>query len=341
MMTGRSPSINSKFKLTYQFLLKILNNSDHDLDKFLGKSLFSQDNQNQIEIYKNDMSKIQQTNTLSINNEDLLKIKEFHKKKFYAENLRGNAKRKEFLKLDNFKKEIKNFHQLNSKYEKYISQNEDLKKIKKNIEYLKGYVNEDVDKMIQYLKDNNYIDRDTSQVLVKGIMASEISECNEILLTEIITNNFFLELEPAQIVAVLSVFIEEKSNEVTEIKSLDVPQNMKDILEQINFISRDFADYEYNSYLEIGTDWNLYLSFVEPAYYWAQGKSIFEIYKSFGNIYEGTFIRNILRIKNIIDNLKNISEMINNPELLKKLENLDSILVRDQVTTESLYIMKS
>ena len=116
---------------------------------------------------------------------------------------------------------------------------------------------------------------------------------------------------------------------------------MKHILGQVSFISKDFGDYEYNSYLEIGTDWNLYLSFVEPAYFWAQGKDMGEIYKSFGEIYEGTFIRNILRIKNIIDNLKNIAEMINNPELLKKLENLDSILVRDQVTTESLYIMKS
>ena len=31
MMTGKSPSINSKFKLTYQFLLKILRNPDHKL----------------------------------------------------------------------------------------------------------------------------------------------------------------------------------------------------------------------------------------------------------------------------------------------------------------------
>ena len=58
------------------------------------------------------------------------------------------------------------------------------------------------------------------------------------------------------------------------------------------------------------------------------------------NIYEGTFIRNILRINNIVENIKNIASMINNSDLLKKLENLDSILIRDQVTTESLYILK-
>ena len=273
--------------------------------------------------------------------ESLAAMKNFHQRKLVADRMKPNQKRKELRKLENLKCEISNFETLNSKYERYLEESEKIKKIEDNIEYLKKFVNQDVDKMIQYLKDNDYIDKESSKVLVKGIMASEISECNEILLTEIITHDFFLELEPAEIVAILSVFIEEKSNEVTCIKNLNVPDNMKHILSQVSFISKDFGDYEYNSYLEIGTDWNLYLSFVEPAYFWAQGKDMGEIYKSFGEIYEGTFIRNILRIKNIIDNLKNIAEMINNPELLKKLENLDSILVRDQVTTESLYIMKS
>ena len=47
-----------------------------------------------------------------------------------------------------------------------------------------------------------------------------------------------------------------------------------------------------------------------------------------------------LLLNNIVDNVKNIAEMLGKPELLKKLENIDSKLVRDQVTTESLYIMK-
>ena len=43
----------------------------------------------------------------------------------------------------------------------------------------------------------------------------------------------------------------------------------------------------------------------------------------------------------IYTHIKNIAEMINNSTLLKKLENLDSLLIRDQVTTESLYIIKT
>ena len=115
---------------------------------------------------------------------------------------------------------------------------------------------------------------------------------------------------------------------------------MKQTLSNINYIAQDYGDYEYNCGIDIGTDWGLYLSFIGPAYDWANGESIFEIYKKYEDVYEGTFIRNILRINNIVDNIKNIGEMVNKPELLKKLENIESIMIRDQVTTESLYIMK-
>ena len=99
--------------------------------------------------------------------------------------------------------------------------------------------------------------------------------------------------------------------------------------------------YEYNMGIDVGTDWNLYLSFIGPAYDWACGKSIQEIYSKYEEVYEGTFIRNILRISNILENIKNIAEMIGNSELLKQLENVETLLIRDNVSTESLYIVKA
>jgi antiviral helicase SKI2 len=272
--------------------------------------------------------------------EDLKTIKEFYQKEKTLDNLRGNARKKESIKLERYKKEIKNFSIINGKYEKYLKQNIDIKKLENSIKFQNSFIQEDIKKMVKYLEENYYYNSENKTVSMKGIMASEISECNEILLTEIISNDFFLKLEPAEIVSIISVFIEEKSNEVVGLESLMVPDKIKDTLRNINYIAQDFGEYEYNSGIEIGTDWNLYLSFIGPAYDWAMGESIFEIYKKYGDVYEGTFIRNILRINNIVDNIKNIAEMVNKPELLKKLENINSIMVRDQVTTESLYIMK-
>ena len=87
--------------------------------------------------------------------------------------------------------------------------------------------------MLNYLYDNHYIDlvapfdtlpREQNQIkltnntkakanvkstdiklALKGIIASQISECNEIILTEIVTNHFS-ELDAAEIVAVWPIY---------------------------------------------------------------------------------------------------------------------------------------
>ena len=122
-------------------------------------------------------------------------------------------------------------------------------------------------------------------------------------------------------------------------------------LGQNNNYSRDIIEYQsislliYNWTLPfikifIGTDWKLHLDFVEPAYLWASGSDILEVHKKC-EIFEGTFIRNILRINNIVDNVKTLAEHINKPHLLERLDSIERLIVRDQVTTDSLYISKS
>tara|TARA_B100000767_G_scaffold16387_1_gene15345 strand:+ start:3159 stop:5462 length:2304 start_codon:yes stop_codon:yes gene_type:complete len=340
MLTGRSPSINSKFRLSYQFLLKIIRNDKNMLDHFLGSSLFSQDIENQKKQYVKELSILENKHIHNITGIDLKNIQEYYRRLKELDNLRGNIRKKASIRLSKSKNEIPNFFKIQPKYKEYLDREDSIQQLKKNIEYQSSFVKEDIIKMVKYLKDNWYIHPETDIVQTKGIMASEISECNEIILTEIIYDDFFLTLENYEIISIIAAFIEEKSNDDITFESLDVPLNIKKILKDIGNIGKEFGDYEYSNYIEIGTDWNLYLSFIGPAYDWAKGRSIHEIYAKYNDIYEGTFIRNILRINNIVDNIRNIAEMLNKPELMKKLENMDSILIRDQVTTESLYIMK-
>jgi superfamily II RNA helicase len=341
MMTGKSPSISSKFKLNYQFLLKILSNEDHNLDAFMAKTLFSIDNKNEIVARMSEKQILEGKTTHGLRTDDLKVVEEYHAGKQRLENMKGNARKRESMKLERNAREVKNFQSINSRYENYLKKKDDIRRLEGSITHLETFVNNDVEKMARYLKDNKYIDEETSKVLPRGIIASEISECNEILLTEIILADFFLDLSQEEIVATLAAFIEEKTNDAVTFATLDVPDSVKQVLSNINYIADDFGGYEYNSGIDIGTDWNLYLSFIGPAYEWACGRSIKEIYTKYADVYEGTFIRNILRIANILENIKNIGEMIGNADLIKKLENIETLLIRDNVTTESLYITKA
>jgi antiviral helicase SKI2 len=379
MMTGKSPSITSKFRLNYQFILKIINSPIHNLQEFIKLSLMAKDNDFELEKYSNNLEKLNAklAEGIQLKDEEISQIKEYYRRKNHMDTIKGNKWKKESIKLSNLKREIKHFDRINQVYMAYLKLQDEIKKTNGYIQGIKDSITYDINKMLNYLYDNHYItltdpftevpkeqnkiklEDSTDKITpynpeqsfarivstnikldLKGIIASQISECNEIMLTEIITNKFFLELNQAEIVAVLSAFIEEKSNKITQISELNVTDLTKQVLADISYIADDFGSYEYNSGIDIESDWQLYLSFIGPAYDWAKGKSIFDIYNTYPDVYEGTFIRNILRIYNMIENIKGIAEMCNQPEIIKKLEGIEEILVREQVTTESLYITK-
>ena len=357
MALGKSPSIQSKFKLSYQFILKILRNLANngndtseeetlDISKFMNKSLLSVDNSDRIKSYQREKVELQEGNKLDLTTDEKKAIIEYHNAIRKMESMRGNVRKRESIRLEKVKREMHNFNSINKKYETYIKNKERIKILNSGIKNLETYLDKDTQLIMKYLIDNNYIvcedegeGEDRPKILTRGIIASEISECNEITLTEMIVNDILIPLEPEEIVAVLATFIEEKTNE-TYWSDLDVSESIKNALSHIEYGTKDFEQYEVNLGIDIGTDWNLYLSFIQPAYDWACGRDILEMHKKY-EIYEGTFIRNILRINNIVDNIKNIADTINKPELMKKLELVERLLVRDQVTTDSLYITKS
>lgn len=370
MLIGKSPSIQSKFRLNYQFILKIISSPIYNLQDFIRMSLLAKDTKCDIARTQRELDVLNEKLAQGINlkEEQLAQIREYYSRKSKVDSLKGNQWKKASLKLNDFKKQINQFQRIDSIYSKFKQTEESVQKLKGQIEYISEAINIDVNKMLNYLYDNHYIDltapfestpREQNQIkltnktgdgksitsaniklALKGIIASQISECNEIILTEIVTNKFFLELDACEIVAILAAFIEEKANDVTEISKLNVSERVKQVLGDVSYIADDFGSYEYNSGIEIESDWQLYLSFIGPAYDWAKGKTIFEIYSEYPDVYEGTFIRNILRITNMIENIKNIATMCNQPEILKKLEGINESLLRDQVTTESLYISK-
>ena len=97
-MTGKSPKIESKFKLNYQFILKILNNKEQDLDRFIGKSLLSQDDFRTIQNYQSQLSDLESFDAGFAPGE-YSTIKKYYQALKMVENARGNQKRKEQDKL--------------------------------------------------------------------------------------------------------------------------------------------------------------------------------------------------------------------------------------------------
>ena len=342
MLTGKSPMLNSKFKLSYQFVLKILDSENFDIKTFLENTLIMNENDRKSLLLYSEHDQLKKKMDEVIFDET-----EFKKMESY-ENIDKRIndklfvlKKKDKEKLEKDKKNIENSENFKTIYEKYKLYNcykKELDTISNNIWWFNDSINYNINIITQLLEKIDYYA--DNKITKKGIIAKGINECNELLFTEMIFRGLLDKLDFPEIIAVLSAFINEKDQNSDEkyISDLKVPQSVCYALKKLIEIGEEFMDLEDQVQLNIDSDYKLYLDFIEPAYIWAKGGSIHEVYRH-TTIYDGNFVKAIMRINNICENLMDICKSIEKFDLCEKLENYNSILIRDITSINSLYVV--
>ena len=342
IMCGKSPSLKSKFELSYQFVLKTLYNSDFDITTYFNDTLFDLENKNMktSDVKLCDSLK-EEMNQLFMNEENILdQMKKFNKIEEKLNDKIFVINRKERKKMEKEQQDIKtmkNFKMYQEKFKIYKSKEVELQRAEENIWYCTNGLNNNMNRMIELLSQENFIEN--NKITTKGIIASSICEVNELILSHAIYDGLFDKLEFEEIIGLLSSFINEKdpNNQDKYISDLKIPNILQDKLLKLTEISEYYYNCEEKYGIYIQSDFKLYLDFIEPSYIWAQGKSIQEVYQ-YTNIYDGNFVKAILRINNIMMNFSDICNYLKKYELLKKIENYETYLIRDVVSVNSLYI---
>ena len=241
--------------------------------------------------------------------------------------------RKEMTQIET---ELPNLQESLDKYKKYISLLNKKDSLYKYIEQYPNLVSTDLHKNISLLKENGYINENNT-ITLKGIYATEINDCNEILLTEILYNNWFKDCEPSEIACLLSMFIQEGVENEISPNNLEITKNVVDFVYYMQDVSNYYIKQEEEFQIQSDSIWTLNLSLMQVTYLWANGKNLEEVYQHM-EIYEGNFIRSMIQINNLVQSIMNICEIVGDNELYKKLVGLESLLIRDIVTLDSLYI---
>ena len=73
---------------------------------------------------------------------------------------------------------------------------------------------------------------------------------------------------------------------------------------------------------------------------WANGSSYLEISTNGEekDIYEGNFIKLVLKLDNLVSDLIKLNNMYGNIKIIPKLEKIHDIIIRDIVSIQSLYL---
>jgi len=362
VMLGALPHISSKFSLNYLFLLKSIRTEQNIMEIFAKTLMSKQQLSNLDKIQSNLIETQDKINILLIKDQEDSKIDQHIYEEF--DKLIELVEMREQYKNINMsftKQQQKEFTRLNKiiqikgmkpKYDRYNERKileTDLVEYNTQLSLSKNFIINFTRPLINVLYHFGYLTKNNSEnitemistdVSVKGTIAVFINECNFIILTELVTSDIFDDLVIQEICAVLAIFIDTKDKDKEEIGlgDLDVSPNINkkisDIARLVNRLKQE--ETEYNNHADEDF-WSLNYNFIDAAYMWAMGCDIREI-KGKYDVYEGNFIRNIMKINNICTELINATEVIDNVALMIKLKAIEPLLIRDIVTPVSLYI---
>jgi len=186
----------------------------------------------------------------------------------------------------------------------------------------------------------NYENINPEQVSLKGVIASQINECNEILFTETLANGYLDGLSPEELVAVVAVFINTKVESDSEytISTLNITDKTRNAIEYIYKISEGFNTELNRERLYINSNWDLSLNMIEPIYEWVKGETEFNQIVSQYGLYSGNFVKDIVKVNNIVQDIVQMATVIDKIELAASASTIEQKIIRDNVNMESLYV---
>lgn len=197
----------------------------------------------------------------------------------------------------------------------------------------------DYEQRLSVLKETGFIDHNHN-VLLKGRVACEINSGYELVLTELILDNFLGDFEPEEIVALLSVFVyegrtREDEPPVTTPRLGKGKKRIQEIYQQMLSVYEKHQvplTQEEAEFLD-----KKRFALMNVVYEWARGLSFKEIMDMSVEA-EGTIVRVITRLDEICREVKTASIIIGNSSLHMKMSQAQELIKRDIVFAASLYL---
>ena len=367
LLYGPMPQIKSNMKIGYHSYLKT-RVSNIDRDRYFNKTLLQLDHSRMTEFIRLEIIDLQKqllaaqsnlnTDTRAVPDYDM-KIIRSAARKTNNPNAIGNMA----LKLTTAQKKQVEYERKvlsNPKYKPVINNEKKIAELldainKKTteLEYYTLYRDDRFGSIEEFLMRMEYIDSQRN-VTPYGLMVSSINDCNPFILAEIFTSGILQNMEIRDIIIYCSILTDPivSSNKIERTPSMIDGMKVSELVKQgVHFIAGRIEAYKAAE-KDIGTGiesneayWDISLDYIELTSLWCDIDLNIEdhsrILQKLTDLdeYEGSFIKNMLKLNTIVKNLISITDLMLNFELLPKLEQAEQILVKGIVNTDSLHVM--
>ena len=346
IILGKPIILQSRLKLDYTWVLRNLHNLNfikreegvdeiEYLIKFAKDSFLERNTPDEIKYLKLEILKLEE----SIKELKTIISDDFERE--YYEllteyNKKLNKKKRKVIntKMINFKK-LENYHSLLE----LISYQKKIKSLNKDIGIQNDKLYSHFKSILVYLEREGFVKNNILTDM--GLILKEINEINPLVFSYMAFENYFDKISFPQLVAFLSIFLEYKENDIL-LSDLSITDYEIELLQKANEVSiyYDTNEIEISQMLPypLFQNYNLTLENYESVYKWAEGEPWVKV-KSIYNNFEGNFCKLILRIHNLLREVKIIFDILGKTELVSMITENEDSLIREIVQTESLYLI--
>ena len=350
ILSGTPQKLVSKFKISFNMILNMQYMKMEHVDTFAKKSILNSDISNQIKGIQNHIEGLdtqivqnkQFTTNLRTSKEDIMKTIELEKAIHILKNKhRKNAERE----LASLKDMNKYMTQDRKVYDSLFKFEEEKKQVETQLERTESYISESSNKVALILKENHFIEEDNS-ISITGKVACNIQEIHCLAFSDtLLYYNYFAGFTYQEIVGVLSCFTNVKVGD--DYKAFTIETDNTTVKSTINYISKRleyYYDQEVKNVVVSGSDYTIHYDLINYMMEWCEcsneieSKLLIQKLQTEKSVFLGEFIKSILKVNNIANELEKIANYMENVELLSKLNEIKNNTLKFVATTQSLYV---
>jgi len=351
MMNGKPQKLTSKFKISYNLLLNLLDIGDTNLVKFVNRSMVTDNLDSELSRLSININECESELTRLKECSSVIKtpfetIKEFLDLQKVRQTA-VNKKRKDIERqLDKIQETHKNIDKDKELFLKIKTKEDILENLVLQKDYITKYVSCGVDSVIRLLRSEGFINEEPEMTLtLNGKIATQLRETHCIIFTKMIVDRSLSNLSTNQVVSLFSCFTNISVQEdLRDICPKTEDEFLHKIVINISDLYDSFKHREFTENINTGFDYNIQYDLLNYSYQWCECNSVedckylLQKMADEKQIFLGEFVKAILKINNISCEIEKICELIGDMEFLSKLRQVSVVTMKYVVTNQSLYV---
>ena len=358
MVNGNPQTLQSKFKISYNLILNFFQYDNNILD-FVSKSMCNNEIQTQINglITHIEKLKIEYTDKCNspayeyVNNNPEL-FEKYSALEYQLTSTKPKTRKQAQRDIVEIHDNNYNFNQHLEKYKSLLHLQSDIKDLENQIILLNEYFHTSMNNMVLLLINYNFLknndDCNGISLCDKSIYATYIQETHCLAFTDLLDAfNYFENFNACEIAAILSCFSNIRIKDDYKIHNPDKltdNDELNKVFTYMEFIYNDYMTKELRYNIKSNDSLECTFELVNSVLKWCESEDELDckriIYECEHNyeIFTGEFIKAILKINNMVNELKNVAEHSGNVAFLHKLAQIPEITLKFIATNQSLYV---